>query len=208
MDPSSSPTRAATPTDVGARARVAPASALGIRGLAAVGLAALLLTGCARAALSPPPPEATVPSTLQPHVAAAFVDGPALADPVALLAWLDGLPPTRLLRLPVTVDFGGDTRLGVARAWIGATGDTPPDGAVLLHLDDSRMGVAVLDHLRSTCPAGPRTCAVWLEGTWAPSALPGVTAPPDDPLRHAFAVQWFVGLAEAGATHVRVAAGG
>lgn len=174
------------------------------------GVLVALLVGCAgRAApaASPPSPEPTVATSMTPAPTVAFEDGPSIADPAALLAWLDTTKAgRRLVQLPVVVEFGP---LGVQRAWIGNVAGAPADGAAMLKLDDTAMGVPLLDHLRRVCPTP--TCAVWLEGTWGPVmevggmpalSLPGFAGPP----RHDFAVRRLVGLADATATTARVQA--
>lgn len=176
-----------------------------------LGLLVALLVGCAgRAATaasppSPEPPVATPPRPMTPSPDVPFADGPAIDDQAALRAWLAAAKADRRrVRLPVVVVFDA---LGVQKAWIGNGGDAPADGAVLLKLDDTAMGVSLLDRLRQACPA--RTCAVWLEGTWGPVlevggqpalALPGFDSGPP---RETFAVRRFVGLADATATRTR-----
>lgn len=165
-------------------------------------LPTVLLVACAGRDPAPPPPAAApgpvaLPKTPAPP--ATFEDGPALGDAPALRAWLDA-NPGRLLKVPVGVAFRADG-LGVERAWIGPTGEEPPD-AIRVRLDDASLGVALLDHLRRACPPGP-TCAVWLEGFWGAVDLP---AQADDPTPRNLAVRRFAGLQEPGATRVYVEA--
>ncbi|MFZ5479774.1 MAG: hypothetical protein ACOZNI_23620 [Myxococcota bacterium] len=156
-----------------------------------------LLIACAglAAATPPPPPEPPVATPLKPPPPVAFEDGPSVADPAALLAWLEA-GKGRLVQLPVVVAFDDKHRLGVARAWVG-----DDEVGLRLHLDDTAMGVALIDHLRRDCPKGP-TCAVWLEGTWGP-LMPGLPDFGEDPSRHPFSVKRYVGLAGADATRAR-----
>ncbi|MDP2304938.1 MAG: hypothetical protein Q8P18_02810 [Pseudomonadota bacterium] len=159
----------------------------------------LLLLGCAArpAPASRPPPslEPTVATPLTPPPARTFDDGPAVADPAAVLTWLDA-GRGRRVQLPVVVQFDDQHRLAVTGASIGA-------GGVPLKLDDTAMGIALIDQLRTLCPPGP-ACTVWLEGTWGPlmEGMPdfGTDA---GPARHDFAVRRVVGLADATATQVR-----
>lgn len=141
------------------------------------------------------------PVNLTPEPALSFVDGPAIADSDALLAWLSA-NKGRTLQLPVVVAFDDEHRLAVKRASLGA---------LQLRLDDTSMGVGILDRLRAACPPGPLECAVWLEGRWGPvmeiGGQPALSIPGFDsgPRRHDFAVRRLVGLADATATRARVA---
>lgn len=165
-------------------------------------LPTVLLVACAgRAPAHAPPAPAPGPVALPktPAPPATFEDGPTLGDAPALRAWLDA-NPGRLLKVPVGVAFRADG-LGVERAWIGPTGEEPPD-AIRLRLDDAALGVALMDRLRRACPQRP-TCAVWLEGFWGAVD----TAPQaEDPTPRPFAVRRFAGLQEPGAARVFVEA--
>ncbi|MES2638943.1 MAG: hypothetical protein V4850_05655 [Myxococcota bacterium] len=185
-----------------------------MRALHAVPL--LLLVGCAgRSAILLPAdstPEGAMPGNKTPHVDVPFVDGPAIADP-GLLAWLEA-NRAHLLQLPVVVDFDNDLRGGGTRAWLGteapaaaanATTDATtaaPGGPIEVRLDDSALGVALIDHLRRVCPVGPRVCAVWLEGRWEAGLQIGGADDDTAPFR----VLHFVGPADATATHARIEA--
>lgn len=132
---------------------------------------------------------------LSPAPVVAFEDGPFADDPAALLAWLQGRKG--LVQLPVVVAFDDEHRLGIVRAWVGAS----EAAGLKLKLDDTAMGVALLDHLRTACPPGP-TCEVWLEGTWGP-VMAGMPDLDKDPSRHDFAVRRFAGLAEGSVRRAR-----
>lgn len=165
---------------------------------------ALLFLACAGPAASAPrspaPPEPAVATPLTSAPALSFEDGPAVDPAAPLLAWLSA-GRGRVVQLPVTVAFDDEFRLGVARAWVG-----PESGGLRLKLDDTAMGVSLLDRLRAACPPGP-TCRVWLEGTWGP-LMDGMPDFGDsDPGRHDFTVRRFVGLADDGATRARGALG-
>ncbi len=138
----------------------------------------VLLAGCGAKA-----PDAAPPMTKAPRPPARFAPGPALSPTDALLAWLkqQGGERRPRLRLPVVVTFS-DGHLGVAQAFVGTSIDEPSVGRVHLHLDDSAMGVSLIDHLRRACDPFSSRCAVWLEGMWGPlvQGLPdfgGPTAP-------------------------------
>ncbi|MEZ4398626.1 MAG: hypothetical protein R3B06_01310 [Kofleriaceae bacterium] len=82
-----------------------------------------------------------------------------------LLAWLDANSGARdigaapVLKLPVTLTFDAD-RLGIVGAALG-----PADGQALA-LDDSALGISLMDRVRTKCPADQPTCRVWLNGRW------------------------------------------
>lgn len=181
-----------------------------VRALVVLAAVAVATTaGCTRAVHPSPPAEASVPTSMLPYPSAAFVQGPPISDSAALLAWLDRLRGSRrVLQMPVTVDFGGDKRLSIERAWIGVGADNPPESGMLLRLDDSRMGIALIDHLRTACPPGASTCSVWLEGTWGQDRLLSGSGPAAAPPGHELVVLQFIELADAAATHARVATDG
>lgn len=148
--------------------------------LVAVALLATLASGCRNRA---PAADMTPPSNLhedrpmdtqiQPSDEPTLEPGPALRPASALLAWLEASAGNddggrRLFRLPVVVRFEDRYRLGLGAAHIAASvNDLAPD-AIALELDDTAMGIALLDQLRSRCPAGVDACAVWLDGYWGP----------------------------------------
>ncbi len=103
------------------------------------------------------------PKTPKPE--RSFVPGPTLADHAALLAWLEAHPEA-YLRLPVVV-FPGDLG-GIRLAYIGTDPVPPADGAIVLDLDDSALGIPLSTRLRSLCGAEGSACVVWIEGTWGP----------------------------------------
>jgi hypothetical protein len=103
---------------------------------------------------------------MTPAPSRSYVDGAALSDGAALLAWLEA-SDGKALRLPVAITFDDEYRLAIQTAQVGG---------VALKLDDTAMGVGVLDQVRTLCPAGQPGCTVWLEGTWG-SVLQGATLP-------------------------------
>ena len=98
-----------------------------------------------------------------------FVDGPPIEPPAGLLAWLDktgAAEPRQRIRLPVVVRFADGHRIGLDGGHIGVSPAITP-GAIQVALDDSAMGISLLDRVRQACPDEKQTeCAVWLEGTW------------------------------------------
>ena len=108
--------------------------------------------------------------TLQPTPVLSYVPGPELLPVDTLRAWLDekGAAASKpMLRLPVTVRFGGQLAFGIAQAWIGLAAD-PGDDTLVLRLDDGAMGESLQDRLRAICADGAPQCHVWLDGTWGP----------------------------------------
>jgi len=115
----------------------------------------------------------------QPGPPRRFAPGPALQPVAELRAWLDrqGEPrPRPRLRLPVAMRFAAGHRMAIDTARVaGAPGD---DGLAVV-LDDSALGIALIDHVRRHTPAGAGGCALWLEGYWgALLALPTAGHPP------------------------------
>lgn len=170
--------------------------------------------GCGPARGLPPAPLSTpeppVASMMTPTPVALFVDGPSINDAPALTQWMDAqLSARRLVRIPVVVEFDDAYRLAVVRAWIGNAGGAPPASAALLKLDDTGMSIALLDQLRTTCPAGANTCPVLLEGRWGTrideSGMPPLDGVPAGPPQRDFTVLRLVGPADASALRVKVA---
>lgn len=165
-------------------------------------LPVLPFLAAAACAAPPPSPEPSMPTSLTSFPDVAFVAGPALDAPD--LRTQLAAAGSKLLRLPVIVEFDDEHRLGVVRAWLGTSVGDPAPGAVQLKLDDTAMGVAILDSLRAACPPGAR-CAVEIDATWGP-ALKGLpTLPGAGPVRDTVAVRRFVGLQGPGAV-VRIQA--
>ena len=124
---------------------------------------------------SPAEPEANhgdaMPQILKtPEPERTFVDGPPIDPPAALLEWLEktaSAEPRPRIRLPVVIRFRDAHRLGLDGGHIGVSPVVTPD-AIQVSLDDSSMGIALLDRVRDACPDEKETqCAVWLEGTWS-----------------------------------------
>ncbi len=104
-----------------------------------------------------------MPSLKTPKPERSFKPGPSLADSAALLAWFEA-NPTAYVRIPVVI-FPGDLG-GIKLAFVGTEPAPPPDGAIVLELDDSALGIPLSTRLRSLCDAGSDACVVWIEGTW------------------------------------------
>ena len=132
------------------------------------------------------PTAESAPGRKTPQPPTDFVPGPALTPTGALLTWLEATrsPVRRRLRIPVRIRFS-DHRLGLAGAVL-AVGE-PPKDALRLSLDDSALGISLLERLRHRCPPATPVCAIWLEGAWGP-LLSGPTGLPA-PKAHPFAVR-------------------
>ena len=109
------------------------------------------------------------PRLKTPEPERTFVDGPPIEPPAALLAWLDktgAAEPRKRIRLPVVVRFKDAHRIGLDGGTIGVSPAVAP-GSIQVALDDTAMGISLLDRVREACPDDKQTeCVVWLEGTW------------------------------------------
>ena len=117
-----------------------------------------------------PAPGDAMPQNLKtPEPERTFVDGQPIEPPAKLLEWLESTgsaEPRPHIRLPVVVRFSNPHRIGLAGGHIGVSLAIRPD-AIQVALDDTAMGISLLDRVRQTCPDDKQTeCAVWLEGTW------------------------------------------
>ncbi len=92
-----------------------------------------------------------------------MVPGPPLTPADELLEWLES-QGKKTLRLPVVVHFS-EGRLGIARAYV-AVSPGREKGALKVGLDDTALGISLLDRLRDRCAPSVDFCAVWLDGTW------------------------------------------
>lgn len=70
------------------------------------------------------------------------------------------------LRVPIVAFFEDEHRLALRRAVVGVS--LEDSNEVALHLDDSGLGISLIDRLRRLCAADATTCAVWVEGYWGP----------------------------------------
>ena len=101
-----------------------------------------------------------------PANAEATIMSHALTPSADLLAWLGRQGGARV-RLPVRLQFADQGRLALGPAHVGAWDEPAPDG-ISLTLDDTALGISLLDRARELCPAGEQACALWVEGTWGP----------------------------------------
>ena len=116
-------------------------------------------------------------------------EAPALSPSAELLSWLEAHADT-----PVILPFS------VRRQILGLDGgDLVAEPAVDFKLDDSMMGVGLMERLLDVCSDLDVPCVVWLEGTFGEvMPLPGFEA--EGP---AFAVIRMHGLVEGTPTHAR-----
>ena len=124
--------------------------------------------------------EAAVAGPMTPAAAIEFEDGPLVADTAALREWLEA-GGDRLVLVPVRVQVDA---LGITAAHLG---ELP------VRLDDSALGVALLDRVRQACPAA--SCTVLLEARWG--ALVGGAG------ADTLAVMRFVGAADSSVVRAR-----
>lgn len=94
---------------------------------------------------------------LVPYAEKAKERGPALEPVDALKAWLEDSGDA-VLRVPLTVTQTPPMRLE-ARV-----------GALPVRLDDTALGVSLVDRVRSAC-GETKTCTVWVEGRWRDGTL-------------------------------------
>ncbi len=112
-----------------------------------------------------PAEEPAVARTMIPAPELSLVPGPALEPAAELRAWLDAAPQGQL-RLPVVLAFADEHRLALGQAWLGVRPSEPGRDAILLSIEDSALGIALLDRVREHCPGDQPACAMWLEGYW------------------------------------------
>jgi hypothetical protein len=85
------------------------------------------------------------------------------------------------------IHFKDKHRLGFGEAFLG-TADPAPAEAIYLDLEDSALGISLLDRVRRRCPEPATSCALWLVGYWGPPSLPLPPAPGDGKTRWPFSV--------------------
>ena len=122
-----------------------------------------------------------------------FIPTVAVSPPEALLQWFQGEGSGQRVRVPMVVT---PSPLGVSTGYIAASAKVPEAEGLSLHLDDSALGIALADRIRTDCPADV-PCAVWVEGHFGPTVVslepPGSST--GDP-RPTFSVRAYVGLVE------------
>lgn len=110
------------------------------------------------------------PVTLTSPAAVKMKEGPALKPAGALLGWLNQNARRAgkkvRFRLPVAVRFEDEHRLAIGAAHIGTDVGANEADAIELALDDTGLGVALLDTLRQRAPKGQPGLVLWLEGYW------------------------------------------
>jgi hypothetical protein len=131
----------------------------------------------------------------------------ALTPASALKAWLEKHARQKgrraRFKLPVVIRSKDGFVLGRLRAFVGtSTADTGAD-KLALALEDTALGVSLRDRLRSKCPEGARSCAIWLEGHWGPLVPAGPTARPKAG-PHPFAVRHVGPVIPSGTKSARV----
>ena len=105
-----------------------------------------------------------------------MVEGPSITPSAPLLSFLAGTEKQRKrVRLPVVVRFSDAAHSGVAKAFVGVSEASLGADPLELALNDTAMGIALLDHLRRQCPKEALTCSAWLEGNWGTTFPPGET---------------------------------
>lgn len=122
-----------------------------------------------------------------------FVDGPSVADETALSAWIaahEARDPKTVFELPFTIWRGG-APLAVTHAELGVQTTQSPTRA--LRLDDTALGVPLIERLAQRCGKSEAVCMVRLSGRFGellsgprPGAPSGGPAP--DARRNVFSV--------------------
>lgn len=140
-------------------------------------------------------------TAMKPRTPRRFVVGPPVQPSDTVLEWLNHPANARKrLRIPVVVRYTDAFRLALAPAILGTAEPDATHAPILLKLDDSGMGVALLTSLRTLCPAADQPCAIWIEGFWGelvrmPATTSNATPPgTSEPHLWPFAVLQVYGL--------------
>ncbi len=133
--------------------------------------------------------------------------GHALTPASALKAWLEknarqGDRRTRF-KVPVVVRSKDGFALGYTEAFVGTSTAGAGGDKLSLALEDTALGISLLDRLRSKCPKGARSCAIWLEGHWGPLVPAGPTGGTKSG-SHPFAVRHVGEVIPSGTRNARV----
>lgn len=111
-----------------------------------------------------------------------FEPGPPIRPRGPLMEWLDDFSRMtkwdRRVKVPVVIRMDKG-HLGIIEAFIGVT-DTVDAETIFLRLDDSWMGISLMDRLGKPCPRANPTCVIWLEGYWANGLQHGLRIPHPD----------------------------
>ncbi len=133
---------------------------------------------------------------MKPASGITFGGGVPVAD--ATVAWFKshakGPKGRALFRLPVVMTFDSNAKLQITKAVIAADAEA---AGIWVDLDDTAMGVGVLQQLRGLCPKEATSCVVWLHAHWGrnvpmPPMPPMPGMPPQPP--EAIAVRAVDGL--------------
>lgn len=110
----------------------------------------------------------TRPRPIEPAAEMPMVHGPAIGMETGLLPWLAAREKERaVLQVPVVVN-GKGWRPNEARL---AT-PLPATQPIEVHLDDSALGVALVDRMKIGSLPADGARAAWLEGTWNSTTRP------------------------------------
>ncbi len=114
---------------------------------------------------------AVKPTTKTAPEPATWTDGPAIGAAADLVKWFEGEGKDAVVRVPVTIQA---TPIGIEKSWIGTT------DPLHIRVDDSALGVSLLDRVHQHCPDPEAVCTLWMDGHWGgaggglwPSAQPG-----------------------------------
>lgn len=114
---------------------------------------------------------------MEPEPPTSFVPGSKIKPTKPLVEWLEKeAGARRKVRLPVVIEFEDAHRLAVGRAFVGVTAADAESDPLFLHLDDTTLGISLMDRLRSRFPKDVLSAAFWIEGYWG-SPLPSDLLP-------------------------------
>jgi len=131
--------------------------------------------------------------------------GPDVDSPTEIAKWIQGVrskpgDERPLVRIPV-VAFMDEHRLQISSAFLGVSPDA--SNHIALRLDDSALGISLVDRVRRHCPGDPRSCVIWVEGYWGP--LIGLPEEAHATPPYPFAVLEVLSESPANATNVLIA---
>lgn len=111
-----------------------------------------------------------------PEPSRTFEPGPPIRPRATLMEWLDphGYRGRRV-KLPLVLHFD-EHHMGIIKAFIGAS-DTVDAETIFLRVDDSWMGISLMDRLDKPCPRANPTCMIWVEGYWGKGKPAGIPLP-------------------------------
>lgn len=112
-----------------------------------------------------------MPRSLQPHSPLLTTSGPTLRPSARLLEWLHREAAAqpgqrRRFRLPVVVRI--NPRWELLEAYIGVDAAPGPE-PIELSLDDTLMGVSLMDSIGAQHIGDAQAHAFWLDGYWGPA---------------------------------------